>query len=113
MSQAGSELVVVLCTAPNHDSAVRLAKLVVEKRLAACASLIPGVCSIFEWEGRVQAEDEVLLVIKTRAPLFEDLRQTLAAHHPYQVPEIVALPISACHTPYLEWVEQVTRRNSR
>lgn len=110
MSQAGPELIVALCTAPNQDVAVRLSKMAVEKRLAACVTLVPGVSSLFEWEGKIQAEDEILLLLKTRADLFEPLREALAAAHPYQVPEVIALPASACHAPYQEWVGQVTRK---
>ncbi len=106
----GSECVVVLCTVPNEEEASRLGHLLVEKRLAACVNIVPGLRSLYWWEGKVQDDAELLLVIKTRQERFETLRETLVEAHPYSVPEVIALPIEAGHAPYLDWVkDNVTR----
>jgi periplasmic divalent cation tolerance protein len=100
---------VVLCTAPNADEARRLARAVVEARLAACVNLLPAVRSIYRWEGEVHEDEEVLLVVKTAADRVEALVAFLVEHHPYEVPEAIALPITAGSEPYLAWVRDETR----
>ena len=99
---------VVLCTAPNAETADRLARGLVEERLAACVNIITGVQSVYRWDGKVNAEAELQLVIKTSARRFEQIRVWLAAEHPYDVPEIVALPIVAGSAGYLEWIDTQT-----
>ncbi|QSZ66258.1 divalent-cation tolerance protein CutA [Methanofollis aquaemaris] len=103
-----AEIVVVLCTAPSGD-AERIAGLVVEKRLAACVSLF-GVGSVFWWEGTVTSEREELLVIKTRRDLLSDLTDALKGAHPYDVPEIIALPVIGGDADYLAWIAGETRK---
>ena len=98
---------VVLCTCPP-DHAESLASILVENGLVACVNIIPGVRSIYRWEGEVHRDDEVLLVIKTRAELVERLRERIAALHPYEVPEIVSLDVDSVHPPYLAWLRDVT-----
>ena len=95
---------VVLVTAPSAEKAAEIGRAVVTGRLAACASVLPGIRSIYWWEGRVQDEPEALLVLKTTRARFEALRDRVLALHPYQVPEVVALPIEAGSAPYLEWI---------
>ena len=102
------DLQVVLCTVPDAERGADLARTLVEERLAACVNLLPGLRSIYTWKGRVEDDAEALLVIKTRPDLFEALRERLAALHPYDVPEIVALEVGACHGPYLDWVREST-----
>ena len=100
---------VVLVTAPSAEKAGELGRAVVSERLAACASVVPGIRSLYWWEGKIQDEPEALLVLKTTRDRFEALRDRLLALHPYQVPEVVALPIEAGHAAYLEWIERETR----
>lgn len=100
-----SEHLLVLCTVPDEPAADRISEALVTARLAACVNRLGGLRSRFRWEGAVQDEDELLLVIKTRAAAFEALRQAIAAVHPYSVPEIIALPIVAGHAPYLAWID--------
>ena len=90
MSSA-ADVRVVLVTAPDADTAARLARAMVEERLVACVNLIEGVRSIFRWQGSVQEEREVLLIVKTRAGRLGELESFLAREHPYEVPECVAL----------------------
>jgi periplasmic divalent cation tolerance protein len=99
--------VVVLSTSPA-DAAPGLATLLVEKRLAACVNIIPGIESVYRWKGRVESAREHLLVIKTTASRVESLSRALAAAHPYAVPEVIAVPVTHGHLPYLEWVAAET-----
>ena len=91
-------------------SAADLAAQLVERRLAACVNVIPGVTSIYRWEGAVQRDDESLLVIKTSDETLSRLMQELPALHPYDVPEIVTLEPSVVHDAYAAWVNTESRR---
>ncbi len=99
-----ADALVVLVTAPSADQAAELGRAVVTERLAACASIVPAVRSIYRWEGKVQDEPEALLVIKTTRARFEPLRDRILALHPYQVPEVLALRVEAGHAAYLAWI---------
>ncbi|HET9836472.1 MAG TPA: divalent-cation tolerance protein CutA [Rhodanobacteraceae bacterium] len=94
----------ILCTCPDAESAGRIASALVEERLAACVNRVPGLTSVYRWQGKIQEDSEVLLLIKSRGELFESLRARLVALHPYDVPEVIALGIAAGHAPYLEWL---------
>ena len=100
---------VVLMTAPDRATAESLAERVVKERLAACASLVPGLTSFFWWEGRIQRADEVLLLLKTQADRVPALIARAAELHPYDVPEVLALPVDAGFAPYLGWVQAESR----
>lgn len=102
--------IVVLVTAPSTEKAAELAKALVEEALAACGNIIPGVRSIYRWEGKLCDDAEVLLVLKTERHLFEALRTRVLALHPYSTPEVIALPVEAGHPPYLEWLTASVRR---
>lgn len=95
---------VALSTVGTEEDAERIARSLVEKGLAACVSVVPGLVSVYRWKGRVGREHEVLLVIKTTGERLEELKAALLAAHPYELPELVALPIAAGHEPYLEWL---------
>jgi periplasmic divalent cation tolerance protein len=94
----------VLVTCPQPELAARLARTLVEEGLAACGNLVPGLRSIYRWEGETVDEPEVLLLLKTTAARFEALRERVVALHPYQVPEVISLVVDAGHAPYLAWV---------
>jgi len=96
---------VVLCTSPP-ERAAELARAVVERRLAACVNIIPGLRSIYRWEGEICDDGESLLVIKTRAELLADLTTALLELHPYDTPEVIALPIQSGegNPAYLQWL---------
>jgi periplasmic divalent cation tolerance protein len=96
---------VALSTVANAQDAERIARSLVERGLAACVNVVPGLVSVYRWQGQVERESELLLVIKTRAERFEALREALVALHPYEVPELIALPIQAGHAPYLAWLD--------
>jgi len=100
---------VVLVTAPTPERAAELARALVEERLAACGNVVPGVRSIYRWEGKVEDEPEALLVLKTTRDRFEALRDRVLALHPYQAPEVLALPVEAGSARYLAWLVAETR----
>ena len=95
----------VLVTAPDAAEAERIGRTVVEERLAACANVVPGVASIYRWRGAMERADEVLVVLKTTEAGFDALRRRVVELHPYDVPEVLSLPVDAGHPPYLDWVE--------
>jgi len=101
-----SERIVVLCTVGSTEDAERIARQLVEQHLAACVNVVAGVVSFYRWKGALERDEERLLVIKTRAERLPELRAAVVALHPYEVPEIVALPIQDGHAPYLEWIDQ-------
>jgi periplasmic divalent cation tolerance protein len=102
------EFIVVLVTAGSSDEGERLARSLVEERLAACVNRIPAVQSVYRWQGKVEQSAEELLVIKTRAALFAALEKRVRELHSYSVPEVIALPIMNGSEAYLKWLgEQV------
>jgi len=103
-----TDFVVVFVTAPSAEVATALAKTLVTEKLVACVNIVPGLRSIYAWEGKVCDEEEVLCVIKTKRALFPALRERVVALHPYQIPEIIALPLIEGNAPYLAWVRDET-----
>ena len=85
-----------------------MAKTVVEQGLAACVNVMDAVQSIYRWQGELQQDEEALLLIKTRQSRLADLQAALLAAHPYELPEIIAVPIGAGHAPYLQWIRDQT-----
>jgi len=103
------DFLVVLTTCPDAATAERLARALVEASLAACVNVVPGLRSIYRWNGAVQSDEEVLMLSKTTAVRFEALRARIVELHPYEVPEVVALPVADGHDAYLRWVADSTR----
>ena len=99
-----TDALVVLVTAPAEQKAVEIARALVDERLAACVNVLSGVRSIYRWKGEVCEDPEVLLVVKTTAARFEALRSRVLALHPYETPEVIALPVEAGSEPYLRWI---------
>ena len=95
---------VVLMTAPGLEEAQGLARELVGRRLAACANLLPGVRSVYWWEGALEEAQEVMLVLKTTSERVEDLVRVAEQVHSYDVPEVLALPITGGSGPYLQWL---------
>lgn len=98
---------IVFCTVPA-TAADRLARLLVQERLAACVQALPGLRSTYRWEGELQQSDESLLLVKTTAERYPALERTLAAHHPYDLPEILAVDAAAGLPAYLRWLQDET-----
>ena len=99
------EPLLVLVSCPP-DAAERLAAAVVERRLAACASIVPQLRSVYRWKDAVVRDDEALLLIKTTAAAFEAVRAAVVELHPYELPEVLAVPVALGHLPYLQWISQ-------
>lgn len=108
--QASPEARIVLTTVASPEEARRLARTLVEERLAACVTLIPGVESIYRWEGQVETSAETLLLLKTGAGQLEALEARLHALHSYQTPEFLVLPIESGSSSYLDWLRTSLRR---
>ncbi|HEX8363577.1 MAG TPA: divalent-cation tolerance protein CutA [Longimicrobium sp.] len=100
----GADLALVFMTAPDAAAAERVGRALVEERLAACATVIPGVTSVYRWEGEVRAEAEVQLLLKTRRGLVDRLFRRAAELHPYKVPELLAAPLAGVSEAYRRWV---------
>ncbi len=103
-----TDCIAVLVTAGTREEAERIAETLVMERLAACVNVVGPITSIYHWEGRVERGQELLLVIKTRAALFEQLEARVKSLHSYQNPEVIALPISAGAAAYLDWLRGET-----
>lgn len=101
---------IVLCTCPNEDSASQIAELLVEKRLAACVNIVAEIHSVFRWQGEVAKEREWLLIAKTRAERFDEVRDAVVASHPYELPEIIGVPLSQGLPGYLRWIDESLHR---
>lgn len=100
---------VVLISTPGAEAGRLLARVLVEERLAACGSVVPAVTSVYRWRGAVVEEEEALVVFKTAADRVEALTRRTRELHPYDIPEILALPVSGGNAAYLEWVTGETR----
>lgn len=101
--------IVVLITAPSQEVARQIANALLGEKLAACVNVLPSIRSYYTWKGTQQEDEEVLLLVKTRAALFESrLVPAVKAVHPYELPEIIALPIQMGFKPYLTWINDET-----
>ncbi len=99
----------VRTTFASSEDAERIARTLVSERLAACAQIIPGLTSIYMWEGMLRHEGEVLLLLKTTIECWPRLRDRIAELHPYDTPELIALPLAAASFDYLSWLRENTR----
>ena len=99
-----NEGIVVFITAGNSEEAARLADMLLEQRLAACVQILPEMESVYRWQGKIERQKEVLLIAKTTKSRFDELESNVRAIHSYETPEIIALPLAAGSTPYLEWL---------
>lgn len=106
----GDEVIVVLITAGSNENATAIARALVEEQVAACVNLVPGIRSIYRWQGKVTEDDEWLLIAKTRRSSFAALDARVRALHEYQTPEVIALDVAQGSAPYLEWLLGATVR---
>lgn len=105
---AGAAILVVT-QMPDRASALTLARLLVESRLAACVSVGAPVESLYHWRGKIETAQEIPVVVKTRTERYADVEASIRAHHPYELPEILAVPVTDGHAPYLQWIADETR----
>lgn len=103
------EFCVILCTVPNKDVALDIANNLVSNKLAACVNIVPGLTSVYTWKGEICNDQELLCIIKTKKTLYLEVEETIKKLHPYEVAEIIALPISSGSADYLQWIENVTK----
>mgnify|MGYP001823933249 CR=1 FL=1 len=104
---AASDIQIVLCTVPDQETGGQIADRLVEYRLAACVNLIAGLESIYSWKGEIRRDSECLLMIKGLRSDYEQLERTLRELHPYELPEIIAVPVSSGLAEYLAWVRNI------
>lgn len=102
--------IVVFITASKEEEAAAIARELVERKLAGCVNILPNIRSIYRWEGAIEDEGEVLMIVKTQRSLFEQLRTKVKEMHSYSVPEIIALPIVEGSPEYLAWLKEATAR---
>ena len=100
--------ILVISTLPDRDHAEKMAHFLIEQQLAACVNILPGATSVYRWQGKVESADETILLIKTTMARYPALEAAIKAQHPYELPEIIAVPISAGLPAYLEWVATET-----
>ena len=96
--------IVIFCTLPSETEAEKIATHLVDKRLAACCNIISGLRSIYRWQNRIESDDEVLLIIKSEEKRYREIEQCILEMHSYEVPEILAVPVSRGSQPYLNWI---------
>jgi periplasmic divalent cation tolerance protein len=99
-----TEIVFVYVTHPNADDAFALGRNLVEDGLAACANILPGMRTVYRWQGQIEEGSEAVMIIKTRADLLADLQLRIRAEHPYECPCVAALPVSGGNPDYLDWI---------
>lgn len=99
-----TQLIVTLCTCPDKDTAEKIARLLVEGNLAACVNILPGVMSIYSWKGQIESAQEHLLLIKSPSIGYTAIETTIRRHHPYELPEIIAVPIERGFPEYINWI---------
>lgn len=108
MEGAESETLLVLTTLPEREAALKLARVLIEKRLAACVNVLSGCTSVYRWEDNLEHAEEVPLLIKTRASRYAELEAAIRSFHPYELPEIIAVPVVEGLADYLGWVAEET-----
>jgi periplasmic divalent cation tolerance protein len=101
-----TDKIVILSTCGSADEAERLARMLIERRLAACVNVLPGVRSFYRWQGALESAGEYMLIIKSSRQLFAQLRAVLEQAHSYEVPEVIALPILEGSPAYLSWMSE-------
>lgn len=106
---AASEYLMVLITASSLDEAERLARVLIEQKLIACANLVREIQSLFWWQGQIETASEVLLLCKTKAAHFDAIVACITSLHSYETPEIIAMPIVLGSATYLRWIDDATQ----
>ena len=100
--------ILIYITVPTREVGEDIARMLVSGKMAACVNIVPGLTSIYNWRGNVEMDSELLLIIKTRNALFEELSTAVKQIHPYDVPEIIGIPIIAGSNAYLDWIDSET-----
>lgn len=105
----GINLVVMYITAPSKEVGRKLSEILVKEKLIACCNMVENVESIYEWKGKVEQDTEVLMIVKSRQDYIDKIVEVVTKNHPYEVPEVIAMPIIGGNKQYMEWVESTTK----
>ena len=105
---AQTDCQIILTTCPDMETATEMANTLVDKGLAACVNILPGLTSIYQWKGDRQCGEELLLMIKTQSNQYTAIESTILSQHPYELPEIISVPIEIGFTAYLDWINTST-----
>ncbi len=108
-----SETRIILSTVDGQSKAEEIAESLVSERLASCVNILPQIVSVYRWKGQIEKEPETLLIIKTRGDRVDEVISRVVEIHPYDVPEVISLPIEKGHQPYLDWVLAETTAEGR
>ena len=108
-----SDTIIVFMTAANGEEAARLADMLVGAHLAACVQIMPEMESVYRWQGKIERQSEVLLLVKTTRVKFDELEREVRALHSYDTPEIIAVPVITGSAPYLDWLNRATDPKSQ
>ena len=101
--------IVVLCTTPDMECANKIAHFLIKEKLAACCNILPKITSVYSWQGKVEQDNEHLLIIKTKSNNFKNLEDAITKLHPYDLPEIISVDITAGSKKYLDWISENVR----
>ncbi|MCX5723077.1 MAG: divalent-cation tolerance protein CutA [Nitrospirae bacterium] len=108
MKKSPTQALVILVTAANQEEAIKIARAMVETKLAACANILPAIQSVYRWKGKIVKEREVFILLKSTKSRYPALEQAIKAMHSYEIPEIIALPITSGLPQYLGWIHDET-----
>ena len=100
--------IIVFCTVPSHEVGMKIANDLVSGKYAACVNIVPGLTSVYRWKGDICNDNELLLIIKSRKTLFDDICSRIKVLHPYEVPEVIYYTISGGNNLYLQWLSENT-----
>jgi periplasmic divalent cation tolerance protein len=99
-----TQIIITLCTCPDKETAEKIARLLVADKLAACVNILPNITSIYSWQDQIEAADEQLLIIKSPQTNYQAIETAIRSHHPYELPEIIAVPIERGLPEYINWI---------
>lgn len=108
MSDDADPILLIYTTFGTLSDAETAGRALVERRLAACVNILPAMVSIYQWQGALERDEEVVMIVKTRRAIVEETRKALAAAHPYETPAIVTLPTAEVNVPYADWLREQT-----
>ncbi|NNJ91487.1 MAG: divalent-cation tolerance protein CutA [Gammaproteobacteria bacterium] len=101
--------VIIYCTCPDIETARKISRLLISQHMAACINQVPGITSIYEWEGKIEENNEVLLLIKSTEERFDAIQRLVIEEHSYELPELIAVPVSKGLPDYLDWIKECTK----
>ncbi|KYN98276.1 putative cutA [Plasmodium gaboni] len=110
MENQESPFIAVYVTTPSKEVAEKISYVLLEEKLVSCVNIIPGILSLYHWKGEIAKDNEVLMMIKTKKHLFEEIVKFVKSNHPYEIPEVIAVPIEHGSKDYLDWVNNSVKK---